>query len=61
MGMFLVCFATVRERVRPAVQTNADLKADLKDVWKHDQWVKILLLTLCTVCPGYIRLASTMD
>ncbi|MGO0764905.1 MFS transporter, partial [Citrobacter freundii] len=45
MCMFLFCFATVRERVRPAVPTNDDLKADLKDVWKNDQWVKILLLT----------------
>ncbi|MBD5701120.1 glycoside-pentoside-hexuronide (GPH):cation symporter, partial [Citrobacter freundii] len=60
MCMFLFCFATVRERVRPAVQTNDDLKADLKDVWKNDQWVKILLLTLCNVCPGFIRMAATM-
>lgn len=60
MCMFLFCFATVRERVRPAVPTNDDLKADLKDVWKNDQWVKILLLTLCNVCPGFIRMAATM-
>jgi sugar (glycoside-pentoside-hexuronide) transporter len=58
--MFLFCFATVRERVRPAVQTNDELKNDLKDVWKNDQWVRILLLTLCNVCPGFIRMAATM-
>lgn len=58
--MFLFCFATVRERIRPAVQTNDDLKKDLKDVWKNDQWIKILLLTLCNVCPGFIRMAATM-
>ena len=46
MCMFLFCFATVRERIRPAVQTNDELKKDLKDVWKNDQWVRILLLTL---------------
>lgn len=51
MCMFLFCFATVRERIRPAVQTNDELKKDLKDVWKNDQWVRILLLTLCNVCP----------
>ncbi|MFU0887417.1 glycoside-pentoside-hexuronide (GPH):cation symporter [Kluyvera sichuanensis] len=60
MCMFLFCFATVRERVRPAVQTNDELKQDLKDVWKNDQWVRILLLTLCNVCPGFIRMAATM-
>jgi sugar (glycoside-pentoside-hexuronide) transporter len=58
--MFLFCFATVRERIRPAVQTNDELKNDLKDVWKNDQWVRILLLTLCNVCPGFIRMAATM-
>lgn len=60
MCMFLFCFASVRERVRPAVQTNDELKRDLKDVWKNDQWVRILLLTLSNVCPGFIRMAATM-
>ncbi len=50
----------MRERIRPAVQTNDELKKDLKDVWKNDQWVRILLLTLCNVCPGFIRMAATM-
>lgn len=27
---------------------------------KNDQWVRILLLTLCNVCPGFIRMAATM-
>lgn len=58
--MFLYCFSTVRERIRPAVPTNDDLKSDLRDVWKNDQWVRILLLTLCNVCPGFIRMAATM-
>ncbi|MTD27362.1 glycoside-pentoside-hexuronide (GPH):cation symporter [Erwinia sorbitola] len=58
--MFLFCFATVRERIRPAVPSNDDLKADLRDVWKNDQWVRILLLTFCNVCPGFIRMAATM-
>ena len=42
------------------LQTNDELKNDLKDVWKNDQWVRILLLTLCNVCPGFIRMAATM-
>jgi GPH family glycoside/pentoside/hexuronide:cation symporter len=58
--MFLYCFATVRERIRPAVPSNDDLKNDLRDVWKNDQWVRILLLTFCNVCPGFIRMAATM-
>jgi glycoside/pentoside/hexuronide:cation symporter, GPH family len=58
--MFLFCFATVRERIRPAVPSNDDLKKDLRDVWKNDQWVRILLLTFCNVCPGFIRMAATM-
>ncbi|MBV7438263.1 MULTISPECIES: glycoside-pentoside-hexuronide (GPH):cation symporter [Aeromonas] len=58
--MYLFCFFTVRERIRPAVPTNSDLKSDLKDIWKNDQWVRILLLTLCNVCPGFIRMAATM-
>lgn len=60
MGMFLYCFATVRERIQPAVQTRDAFKADLRDVWKNDQWVRILQLTLCNVCPGFIRMAATM-
>lgn len=60
MVMFLFCFATVRERIKPAVPTNDALKADLRDVWKNDQWVRILLLTLCNVCPGFIRMAAVM-
>ncbi|QCR37139.1 glycoside-pentoside-hexuronide (GPH):cation symporter [Nissabacter sp. SGAir0207] len=58
--MFLFCFATVRERIQPAVPTRDALKSDLKDAWKNDQWVRILLLTLCNVCPGFIRMAATM-
>ncbi|MBK4784527.1 MAG: MFS transporter [Pantoea sp. Pent] len=58
--MFLFCFATVRERIRPAVPSNDDLKKELIDVWKNDQWVRILLLTFCNVCPGFIRMAATM-
>ncbi|WP_428945208.1 glycoside-pentoside-hexuronide (GPH):cation symporter [Pantoea sp. FN060301] len=58
--MFLFCFSTVRERIKPAVPTNDAMKADLKDVWKNDQWVRILLLTFCNVCPGFIRMAATM-
>ncbi|WP_145566730.1 glycoside-pentoside-hexuronide (GPH):cation symporter [Yersinia aleksiciae] len=58
--MFLFCFATVKERIKPAVPTHDALKADLRDVWKNDQWVRILLLTFCNVCPGFIRMAATM-
>src|SRR5471030_844199 len=58
--MFLFCFATVRERVKPAIPTNDALKADLRDIWKNDQWVRILMLTFFNVCPGFIRMAATM-
>ena len=58
--MFLFCFATVRERIHPAVPSNNALKSDLRDVWKNDQWIRILLLTFCNVCPGFIRMAATM-
>lgn len=58
--MFLFCFSTVKERIRPAVPSKHALKADMKDVWKNDQWVRILLLTFCNVCPGFIRMAATM-
>ncbi|MBT0720465.1 MFS transporter [Rosenbergiella collisarenosi] len=60
LGMFLFCFAFVRERIQPAVPSTHALKADLRDVWKNDQWVRILLLTFCNVCPGFIRMAATM-
>jgi len=36
MCMFLFCFATVRERIRPAVPSHDDMKKDMKDVWKND-------------------------
>lgn len=58
--MFIFCFATVRERVKPAIPTNDALKADLRDIWKNDQWVRILVLTFFNVCPGFIRMAATM-
>lgn len=58
--MFLFCFATVRERIQPATPTNDALKADLRDIWKNDQWVRILVLTFFNVCPGFIRMAATM-
>jgi len=58
--MFLFCFAFVRERIEPAIPTKHALKSDLKDIWKNDQWVRILLLTFCNVCPGFIRMAATM-
>lgn len=58
--MFLFCFATVKERIKPAIPTNDALKADLRDVWKNDQWVRILLLTLCNVCPGFIRMGAAI-
>lgn len=58
--MFLFCFATVRERIKPAVPTNDALKSDLRDIWKNDQWVCILLLTFCNVCPGFIRMAAAI-
>ncbi|MBX9495839.1 MFS transporter [Yersinia enterocolitica] len=58
--MFLFCFMTVKERIKPAIPTNDALKSDLRDVWKNDQWVRILLLTFCNVCPGFIRMAATM-
>ncbi|MEH2921671.1 glycoside-pentoside-hexuronide (GPH):cation symporter [Samsonia erythrinae] len=58
--MFLFCFATVQERIKPAIPTHDALKADLRDIWKNDQWPRILLLTLCNVCPGFIRMAATM-
>lgn len=60
MCMFLFCFATVRERIRPAVQTNDELKKRSERRLENDQWVRILLLTLCNVCPGFIRMAATM-
>jgi len=58
--MFLFCFSSVKERIQPAVPSKHALKSDLKDVWKNDQWVRILLLTFCNVCPGFIRMAATM-
>ena len=58
--MFLFCFAFVRERIKPAIPAKHALKSDLKDIWKNDQWIRILLLTFCNVCPGFIRMAATM-
>ncbi|TKI08776.1 glycoside-pentoside-hexuronide (GPH):cation symporter [Martelella alba] len=58
--MFLFCFATVRERIQPAIPTSDALKADMRDVWKNDQWVRVLILTFFNVCPGFIRMAATL-
>ena len=58
--MFLFCFAYVKERIEPAIPSKHALKSDLRDIWKNDQWVRLLLLTFFNVCPGFIRMAATM-
>ncbi len=50
----------MRKRIHPAVSTRDDLKNDLREVWKNDQWVRILLLIFCNVCSSFIRMAATM-
>lgn len=58
--MFLFAFANIKERIIPVVNTNDNIKNDLRDVWKNDQWVRILLLTFFNVCPGFIRMAAVI-
>ena len=49
IAMFVLCFATTRERVAPPAQQNSDLKRDLADLFGSRPWlvlVGVLLLVL---------------
>lgn len=54
MCMFLFCFATVRERIRPAVQTNDELKKDLKTSGKMTSGCA----SCCSRCATSVRALS---
>ncbi len=58
MGMLRSAFASVRERVRPAVPTHDDMKNDFKDVWKTISGYAFLLLTYAMPAQ-FIRMAAT--
>ena len=60
MCLFFFCFFNVKERIHAAVPSHDAWRKDLRDVWKNDQWIRMLALTLCNVCPGFIRMAAVM-
>jgi GPH family glycoside/pentoside/hexuronide:cation symporter len=53
--MFLVCFATTKERIQADKATLGTFREDLRDIWKNDQWRIVGILTLLNIMGVCVR------
>ncbi len=53
--MFIVCFATTRERIQPVAEAKTSIRDDLAALWANDQWRIISFLTFVVVLGIMIR------
>jgi GPH family glycoside/pentoside/hexuronide:cation symporter len=53
MAMFVICFATTRERVAPPASQSADLKRDIKDLLGSKPW-RVLIGALMLMLAAFI-------
>lgn len=56
--MFLLCFASTKERVQPVKEKNASTWSDLKDLGSNVPWLILCLLGIAGVCFVAIRGAA---
>jgi Na+/melibiose symporter-like transporter len=56
--LYLITFATTRERVLPNPKQKSSVKQDLKDVFTCGPWVMMFLLTLCVFTSLVLRGSS---
>jgi GPH family glycoside/pentoside/hexuronide:cation symporter len=56
--MYLITFATTRERVLPNPKQKSSVKEDLRDVFTCRPWVMMFLLTLCVFTTLVLRGSS---
>ncbi len=55
IALFLICFATTKERVASPVREDTFLKADIKMLFRNDQWLVIALVTFVVMFAVIIR------
>jgi GPH family glycoside/pentoside/hexuronide:cation symporter len=53
--MFLVCFATTRERIPADAAGHGTFGEDIRDIWKNDQWRVVGVLTLLNIMGVCVR------
>lgn len=58
--LFLICFATTKERVQPVVSEQASLLSDLSLIWKNDQFRWLSLATFAMVTTQTIKNTTQM-
>lgn len=58
--LFIVCFLLTRERVKPIVQKNKSLKADLKDLLKNRPWWILMGAGIAALIFNSIRDGATI-
>lgn len=58
--LFLLCFAWVKERVRPAFEQSASLKDDLRDLWQNRPWWILLGAGVAALIFNSIRDGATL-
>jgi GPH family glycoside/pentoside/hexuronide:cation symporter len=59
-GMFLVTFATTKERVAPPAKQKSDIRAELKDLLGNGPWLVMFLLGVLVITMFWIRGATTL-
>src|SRR5260370_14622809 len=60
IALFLVTFASTRERVQPAQQKASAIKDDLKDLMRNMPWVMVCFIGLFAVCYVSIRMGAIL-
>jgi len=58
--LFLVTFATTRERVQPPAEQQPDLKADLSNLLRHGPWLVVSLVTVLQLVTIVMRESSVI-
>jgi GPH family glycoside/pentoside/hexuronide:cation symporter len=60
IALFLVTFATTRERVQPGQQKASALKDDLKDLMRNVPWIMVCFVGIFAVCYISIRMGAIL-
>jgi len=56
--LFMICFSSTTERVKPVNTGSSDFKSDIKQVFKNDQWRLLGLAVLVLVSAQTIKATS---
>ncbi|MBC9932247.1 MFS transporter [Chitinophaga qingshengii] len=60
VGLFLLCFAWVKERVQSAGEQSSSLKNDLRDLWQNKPWWILLGAGMAALIFNSIRDGATL-